>query len=195
MLSRSGAGKRYVEANFQDINGRSQIGSDIASLANHRFPMIGADFPTFHLNICLPFTICTNWGSIATSHRQMLERFLDLCPEGGALLDAACGTGKYWPILLARGFSVHGTDQSLQMLRQAQTKCPEVPVEHVGMQELSFVDTFDGIICIDAMEMVFPEDWPFDLRNFARALHEHGFLYFTVEMTTQEEVDLAYEAG
>src|SRR6266699_3595982 len=112
----------------------------------------------------------------------MLVRFLDLCPEGGALLDAACGTGKYWPILLARGFSVHGTDQSLQMLRQAQTKCPEVPVEHVGMQELSFVDTFDGIICIDAMEMVFPEDWPFDLRNFARALHEHGFLYFTVNM-------------
>jgi SAM-dependent methyltransferase len=157
--------------------------------------MIGADFPTFHLNICLPFTIFTNWGSIATSHRQMLERFLDLCPEGGALLDAACGTGKYWPILLARGFSVHGADQSLQMLRQAQTKFQEVPVEHVGMQELSFVDTFDGIICIDAMEMVFPEDWPCDLRNFARALHEHGFLYFTVEMTTQEVVDLAYEAG
>jgi len=37
------------------------------------------------------------WGnSISPSHRNMLERFLDLCPQGGSLLDAACGTGKYW---------------------------------------------------------------------------------------------------
>lgn len=137
-----------------------------------------------------------HWGStIAPSHRHMLERFLDLCPKGGALLDAACGTGKYWPILLERGFSVHGTDQSQQMLRQAQAKFPEVPVEHMGMQELSFVDTFDGIMCMDAMEMVFPEDWPGILHHFARALHEHGPLYLTVEMTTQEALDIAYEAG
>jgi 2-polyprenyl-3-methyl-5-hydroxy-6-metoxy-1,4-benzoquinol methylase len=136
-----------------------------------------------------------DWGSIAPSHRRMLERFLDLCPKGGAILDAACGTGKYWPILLERGFSVHGTDQSQQMLHQAQGKFPAVPVKHLGMQELSFVDAFDGIMCMDAMEMAFPEDWPLILHNFARALHEHGFLYLTVEMTTQEELDIAYEAG
>ncbi len=56
------------------------------------------------------------------------------------------------------------------MLRQAQAKFPDVPVEHIGMQELSLVDIFDGIMCMDAMEMVFPEDWPVVLRNFARAL-------------------------
>ena len=36
-----------------------------------------------------------HWGNIAPSHRHMLERFLDLCPKGGSILDAACGTGKY----------------------------------------------------------------------------------------------------
>ena len=50
-------------------------------------------------------------------------------------------------------------------------------------------------MCMDAMEMVFPEDWPVVLRNVARALHEHGPFYFTVEITTQEAVDIAYEAG
>src|ERR1700722_3165290 len=75
-------------------------------------------------------------GSINPSHRDMLERFLDLCPKGCSILDAACGTGKYWPMLFAQGFSVLGTDQSQQMLRQAQAKFPGVPVEHVGMQEL-----------------------------------------------------------
>jgi SAM-dependent methyltransferase len=134
-------------------------------------------------------------SSVSPSHRNMLEHFLDLCPTGGSILDAACGTGKYWPILLARGFSVYGTDQSQQMLCQVQAKFPDVPVEHVGMQELSFVDTFDGIICIDALEMAFPEDWPVILHNFARALHVYGMLYFTVAVITQKILDIAFHAG
>ena len=137
-----------------------------------------------------------HWGSyINPSHRDMLEHFLDLCPQEGSLLDAACGTGKYWPILLARGFSVHGTDQSQQMLLSTQAKYPEISVEHVGLQELSFVDTFDGIMCIDAMEMVFPEDWPVILQHFLRALHEHCLLYFTVATISKKALDIAYQAG
>ena len=96
------------------------------------------------------------WGSyISPSHLHMLDRFLDQCPKGGCILDVACGTGKYWSILLERGFSVQGTDQSQQMLHYAQAKFPEVPVEHVGMQEISFVDAFDGIMCMDAMDKAF----------------------------------------
>jgi hypothetical protein len=45
------------------------------------------------------------------------------------------------------------------------------------------------------MEMAFPEDWPVILHNFARALHAHGLLYLTVEITTKEDLDTAYEAG
>ena len=137
-----------------------------------------------------------HWGSnISPSHRNMLDRFLDLCPQEGSLLDAACATGKYWPILLARGFSVYGTDHSQHMLLSAQAKFPEIAVEHVGLQDLSFVDTFDGILCIDAMEMVFPEDWPVILQHFARALHEHGLLYLTVAMISKKALDIAYQAG
>ena len=136
------------------------------------------------------------WGSyINASHRDMLECFLDLCPQGGSLLDAACGTGKYWPILLDRGFSVYGTDHSQQMLLSAQAKFPEIAVDHVGLQDLCFVDTFDGILCIDAMEMVFPEEWPLVLQHFASALHKHGFLYLTVAMISKKALDIAYQAG
>jgi SAM-dependent methyltransferase len=127
------------------------------------------------------------WGSnIDPSHRDMLGRFLDLCPRGGSLLDAACGTGKYWPFLLARGFSVYGTDHSQQMLLAAQAKFPGIAVEHVGLQELSFGDTFDAIMCVDAMEMVFPEEWPLVLQRFSRALHELGFLYLTVAVLSKK---------
>lgn len=137
-----------------------------------------------------------HWGGyINPSHQQMLERFLALCPQNGHILDAACGTGKYWSLVLERGCSVNGTDQSEQMLQKAHTKFPDVPVTHIGLQELSFRDEFDGVMCMDAMEMVFPEDWPVVLSNFARALHEHGHLYFTVEIESDEELQIAYAAG
>jgi ubiquinone/menaquinone biosynthesis C-methylase UbiE len=88
-----------------------------------------------------------HWGShINSSHRTMVERLLTLCPPGGTILDAACGTGKYWSMLLDKGFSVMGTDQSQKMLQQAHAKFPNVPVEHVGLQELTFPDMFDAIM-------------------------------------------------
>lgn len=68
------------------------------------------------------------------------------------------------------------------MLSRARAKFPEVPIEKLGLQELSFRDAFDGITCVDAMENVFPEDWPRVLRNFHRALRPHGLLYVTVEL-------------
>jgi SAM-dependent methyltransferase len=136
------------------------------------------------------------WGAtINETHRQMLGHFLDHCPPRPRILDAACGTGKYWPLLLERGCTVIGADQSAQMLAHARDKRPDVAVEQVGLQELSFTDTFDGVICMDAMEFVFPEDWPLVLGRFAQALHSPGHLYITVEMESEEELRIAYEAG
>jgi len=68
-------------------------------------------------------------------------------------------------------------------------------LEAAGLQEVPFTGAFDGIICIDAMEFVFPEDWPLVLANFHRALRINGHLYFTVEITSEEELRSAYIAG
>jgi hypothetical protein len=70
------------------------------------------------------------------------------------------GQEQYWPILLERGSSVQGTDQSQHMLLQSQAKFPDVPVDYLGMQEIPFVEAFVGGMCMGAMEMVFLEDWP-----------------------------------
>ncbi len=136
------------------------------------------------------------WGSyINPTHTIMVERFLSLCPPQGHILDAACGTGKYWSLLLERGFSVVGTDQSRQMLQRAHDKFLHIPVEHINLQELVFFDMFDGVMCMDAMENVFPEDWPLVLKNFVNVLHPDGHVYLTVEMETDEELRIAYDAG
>ena len=136
------------------------------------------------------------WGGyINPTHRRMLETLLALCPAGGKVLDAACGTGKYWPVILESGRSVVGADQSGEMLRRAQGKFPRVPVRKLGLQELDYEERFDGLVCIDAMENVFPEDWPRVLGNFHRALRPRGHLYLTTEIEDETELAAAYEAG
>jgi len=129
------------------------------------------------------------WGNYANdSHRAMLDRFLALCPPGSTILDAACGTGKYWPTVHASGRRVMGTDQSAGMLTRAQVKFPAVRIEKIGLQELRVEAAFEGIICIDAMEFVFPEDWPLVFENFHRALKPASHLYFTVELADAAEL-------
>jgi cyclopropane fatty-acyl-phospholipid synthase-like methyltransferase len=136
------------------------------------------------------------WGaSIDDAHRLMVERLLSLCPPRAHILDAACGTGKYWPLLLTEGRAVVGTDQSREMLQRAHAKFPDVPIEHVALQDLWYADDFDAVICMDAMEVVFPEDWPLILARFGQALHTDGYLYITVEVESEDELRIAYEAG
>jgi len=125
-----------------------------------------------------------HWGAqIDPTHAQMLQRFLGDVPPGGIVLDAACGTGKYWPLIHAAGCGVSGVDHSQGMLDQAAHKHPDVPIVRAALRDLAYDARFDGVICIDAMECVFPEDWPLVLRNFARALRSPGgYVYLTVEI-------------
>jgi len=53
-----------------------------------------------------------NWGHINVSHRSFLQHFLAHCPPNCTILDAACGTGKYWPLILESGRAIVGIDQS-----------------------------------------------------------------------------------
>lgn len=130
-----------------------------------------------------------HWGAyINPTHQRMIERFLQWLPADARVLDAACGTGKYWPLLLAEDRRVVGIDQSAAMLGHARVKFPAVPTRKQGLQELDDDRVFDGITCIDALENVAPEDWPRVLANFHRALRPGGLLYLSVELP---EDDLA----
>jgi len=137
-----------------------------------------------------------NWGStISPIHAGFVIRLANLCPRNGMLLDAACGTGKYWPILLASEKAFCGIDQSQGMLDIAHAKFPQVKVAKLSLQDMRYQNAFDAILCIDAMEMVFPEDWPLVMGNFYRALKHEGQLYLTVEIADQESIEQDYRAG
>lgn len=137
-----------------------------------------------------------NWGAtIAEAHQACIRRFLELCPPGSSILDAACGTGKYWPLVLGSGRKVFGIDQSLGMLEHAHAKHPDVPIQKVGLQEMQFEEAFDGAICMEAMECVFPEDWPLVMGNLYRAVKQGSYCYFTVELAAEHDIERDYTTG
>jgi SAM-dependent methyltransferase len=124
-----------------------------------------------------------HWGAISPSHAAFAARLAGLVRPGGAVLDAACGTGKYWPALLAAGLSVTGVDQSAGMLAQARRKHPDVLSQVLPLQDLaSLEDRFDGLICVDAMECVAQEDWSVVLAGFFAVLLPDAPAYVTVEL-------------
>lgn len=127
-----------------------------------------------------------------TAHLQFIQKFLRFLPLPSMILDAACGAGRYFPSLSGTGRTIVGIDQSRGMLERAKSRFPNIHLEKTGLQEMTFMKAFDGIICIDAMENVCPEDWPVVQANLCRALKPKGFLYFTVEMTDEAQSRKVY---
>lgn len=130
------------------------------------------------------------------THQQFLQEFLSRLSSNSTILDAACGAGRYEPLLLEQGHSIIGIDQSQGMLARAKDKFPNVQYEKISLQEIAYQDIFDGVICMDAMENVSPEDWALVLNNFYRALKPRGYLYFTAETlenADENEIKQAFE--
>ncbi len=137
-----------------------------------------------------------DWGGrIEPTHAREMAAFLAALPAGARVLDAACGTGKYWPMIRAAGHRVEGVDQSAGMLRVAAAKDPTVPVRRVGLQELAgepgIAGAFDAVVCMDALENVAPEDWPAVAANLRLALRPGGAAYVTVELPDEAAVAAA----
>ncbi len=132
------------------------------------------------------------------THRQFIAKLLRRLGAQSAVLDAACGAGRYDAMLLEAGHSVVAIDQSKNMLTRArevfpQERFPRLRFEKMSLQELDFRAEFDGLICIDAMEHVCAEDWPDILTRFHEALKPSGLLYVTVEVADWDVVREAYE--
>jgi ubiquinone/menaquinone biosynthesis C-methylase UbiE len=120
-----------------------------------------------------------------------VRRLVDLTPPGGILLDAPCGTGRYFSTIVDAGRSIVGADQSVGMLERARARGLAHSLELVSLQELSFHHEFDAALIVDGMENIPPEDWPLVLSNLRRAVRPGAPLYMTVEEIGDAEIEEA----
>jgi SAM-dependent methyltransferase len=135
------------------------------------------------------------WGQIEPTHQAFVERFLSRVRPGGRVLDAACGPGKYFPMVLASGRRLLGVDHAGAYLAIAAAKFPQVPTAKHDLHDLPYHHEFDGVLCVDAMEFVPPEDWPVVLGRFRRALCPGAWLYLTVELAPGDRVRAGNQAA
>jgi SAM-dependent methyltransferase len=119
-------------------------------------------------------------------HDVWLERIEGLAREHGLcghqLLDVACGTGKSFLPLVARGYEATACDISPRMVEIARAKAPGVAISVGDMRALDRLGEFDLITCLDdAVNYLLSAD---DLEGFfdsaARNLAPDGVLVFDV---------------
>jgi SAM-dependent methyltransferase len=141
----------------------------------------------------LPLVYDARWGEIEETHRSFVARFLSMLPPRAGVLDAACGTGSYFPLVLASGRSVLGVDHSGASLAAAAVKFPDVPTAKHDLQDLPYVEEFHGVMCLDAMEFVPPEDHHHPTLHRVRAwVTEAGFVIEEEEEGPWHEDGYAY---
>jgi SAM-dependent methyltransferase len=62
------------------------------------------------------------WGAIGRIHASFVSRVVESAPRHGCILDAACGTGRFFPTVLEADRQVVGVDWSEGMLARAAAK-------------------------------------------------------------------------
>src|SRR5207247_2245504 len=130
-------------------------------------------------------------GYPAQTQQDWVARLVGACPAAAKVLDAPCGTGKYFPMVAAAGHRVLGADQSAGMLVQARACGIAIALDQVRLQDLPYDGEFDAILTIDAMEHIPPEDWPHVLANLYRAARPGGLFYLTVEEVAAPVIERA----
>jgi SAM-dependent methyltransferase len=108
------------------------------------------------------------------AEEPVVRKLLDELPDG-AVLDAACGTGRHTGYLAAQGREVTGVDASEAMLARAREKLPSVDFRHGDLTSLPLPDaSVSGAVCALALSHL-PDLRP-AVAELARVLRPGGRL-------------------
>ncbi|TFF91148.1 class I SAM-dependent methyltransferase [Candidatus Thorarchaeota archaeon] len=107
-----------------------------------------------------------------------VERFAQLLPPSGRVLDAGSGVGRPTSeFLVKKGFKVTGVDISRRMVELARKNVPQAEFYQKNILTLDFPNgSFDGIICVYTLWHIPRENHASIIENFQRMLRDDGIL-------------------
>jgi GNAT superfamily N-acetyltransferase/protein-L-isoaspartate O-methyltransferase len=125
--------------------------------------------------------IAVEFAGARTALRPNEARYLDLLlaplPTGSTVLDLGCGNGH--PIatyITDRGHHVVGVDGSAAMLAVARARFPGERWIHSLIERAEFTETFDAVVCWDALFHIRRLQWPAIVAKMHRWLRPGGRL-------------------
>lgn len=112
---------------------------------------------------------------------EILCEFVALMPDGAAVLDWGCGTGRDSRSMLDRGFAVVSTDASHAMCAAAKDAF-DIDVRCEGFDDLDAEDAYDGIWACASLLHVRKHDLPALFERACAALKSYGVLYVSFKL-------------
>jgi 2-polyprenyl-3-methyl-5-hydroxy-6-metoxy-1,4-benzoquinol methylase len=107
-----------------------------------------------------------------------VDAFAPWLPAGARVLDCACGTGLLAVGLARRGFDVHASDASPEMVRRTRAHGVGFPARVCAWEDLPPSQDFDVVLCV-GNSLPHARDRVAALRGMARALRPGGRLVLT----------------
>ena len=127
------------------------------------------------------------WDEGQVRNEEVIERILNNSgiEKGVRVLDVACGTGVLFPYYLERNVnSITAVDLSIEMVKIAKSKHPQVNVICGDAEEVSFDTTFDCIMIYNAFPH-FPNPQAL-IENLVKHLNVGGRFTIAHGMSKQE---------
>lgn len=106
------------------------------------------------------------------------EKFMDTLPEGGAILDLGCGSGRDSFEFLERGYDVTAIDGAEELCELASIHIGQ-DVLCMKFEELDFDEVFDGIWASASLIHILPDEFRNIFGMVLKALKPQGILYMS----------------
>jgi SAM-dependent methyltransferase len=116
------------------------------------------------------------------------NRFLNLIPDGGHILDLGCGSGRDSRFFLDQVYSVTAVDASYEVAKLASEFIGQ-PIENITFQELDYLEEFEGIWACASLLHCPKTEMAAVMQRMIRALKPNGTIYMSFKYGNRERVD------
>lgn len=110
--------------------------------------------------------------------QEILDRFLEVIPDGGSILDLGCGSGRDSAYFLSKGYDVTAMDGSEEMCDLASVHIGQ-DVLRLKFSEIDFNEVFDGIWACSSLLHVPGNEIVEILNKVIKSLKPEGVLYMS----------------
>lgn len=117
-------------------------------------------------------------NTIELNMDSVLDRFIEYLPEGSAVLDLGCGSGRDSFYFIENGFDVTALDGSKELCELAEIHIGQ-DVLNLTFDEMDFDDVFDGIWACASLIHVDKDEIDDILKKVIISLKTGGILYMS----------------
>jgi ubiquinone/menaquinone biosynthesis C-methylase UbiE len=120
---------------------------------------------------------------------ELINRFVQLVPPGGQILDAGCAAGRDSKIFFDKHFTVTGIDITKNLIEIATHEYPEINFQQADFLNIPFQNnSFDGIWAhCSLLHLETVADVQRALQEFHRILKPDGILYISVKQQISDK--------